>query len=176
MRTIMAVGRSRDDRQPGLFVPKPSNSAGCRGRPVRAARGAPASPSRGARAGRGAAARLTWEALSGDVRWCASLPAVIVTNFVTRSLGDTRNGGGLATLRRLPWARSTFAVPPSKMCDWGGLNEKDLCQGAGGVGGPPLGVEVAPSGVPAGGAAGDDDDDGRDRRVAGEDGLARRFP
>src|SRR5258708_37447825 len=56
--------------------------------------------------------------------------------------------------------RSAFAVPPSKMCDWGGLDEKDRCQGAGGVDGPPLGVEVAPSGVPAGGAAGDDDDDG----------------
>src|SRR5260370_17281777 len=139
MRTIMAVGRSRDDRQPGLFVPTPSNSAGCRGRSVRAARGA--------------AASLTWEALSVDVRWCASLPAVIVTNFVTRPLGDTRNGGGLATLRRLPWARSTFAVPPSKLCDWGGLNEKDLCRGAGGAGGPPLGVEVPPSGLPPRGAA-----------------------
>src|SRR5260370_11457850 len=68
---------------------------------------------------------------------------------------------GEATLRRLPWARSTFAVPPWKMCDGGGLNEKDLCQGAGGVDGPPLGVGAAPSGVPAGGAAGDDaDDDG----------------
>ena len=69
----MAVRRSRDDCQPGLFVPKPSNSAGCQGRSVRAARGA--------------AARLVWEALSVDVRWRASLQAVIVTDFVTRSLG-----------------------------------------------------------------------------------------
>src|SRR5258708_30787812 len=61
------------------------------------------------------------------------------------------------------------------MCDGGGLNEEDLCQGAGGVGGPPLGVEVAPSGVPAGGAAGDDDDDGRDLGVAGADGLPGLF-
>jgi hypothetical protein len=61
----MAVRRSRDDCQPGLFVPKPSNSAGARG----------------------AAARLVWEALSVDVRWRASLPTVIVTDFVTRSLG-----------------------------------------------------------------------------------------
>ena len=73
MRTIMAVRRSRDDCQPGLFVPKPSNSAGCQGRSVRAARGA--------------AARLVWEALSVDVRWRASLPAGIVTDFGTRSLG-----------------------------------------------------------------------------------------
>jgi hypothetical protein len=37
------------------------------------------------------------------------------------------------------------------MCDRGGLDEKDLGQGAGGADGPPLGVEAAPSGVPAGG-------------------------
>jgi hypothetical protein len=83
MKTIMAVRRSRHGRRPGLFVPKPSNSVGCQGRSVRAARGA--------------AACLTWEALSVDVRWRASLPAVIVTHFVTRSLGDTRNGGGLVS-------------------------------------------------------------------------------
>jgi hypothetical protein len=54
------------------------------------------------------------------------------------------------------------------MCDWGGLKETYLCQGAGGVDGPPLGVEAAPPGVPAGGAAGDDDDDGRHLGMAGE--------
>jgi hypothetical protein len=72
MRTIMAVRRSRDGRQPGLFVPKPSNSAGFQGR----------------------LARLTWEALSVDVRWRASLPAVIVTDFGTRSLGTHEMAAG----------------------------------------------------------------------------------
>ena len=82
---------------------------------------------------------------------------------------------GEATLRRLPWVRPAFAVPPSKICDWGGLNEKDLCQGAGGVDGPPLGVGAAPSGVPADGASGDDDDAGRDLGIAGADGLPGLF-
>jgi hypothetical protein len=72
----MAVRCSRDDRQRGLFVPKPSGRAGCQGRSVWTARGA--------------AARLAWETL--PVAW------------------DARNGGGLATLRRLPWARSTFVL------------------------------------------------------------------
>src|SRR5215472_5463052 len=109
------------------------------------------------------ATRLKWRSLTSTRNNSASRAHSLICHPVAR---DTRNGGGLATLRRLPWARSTFAVPPSKMRDWGGLNEKDRCQGAGGVDGPPLGVHVAPSGVPAGGAAGDDDD-GRDPGMAG---------
>src|SRR5256884_8102673 len=77
---------------------------------------------------------------------------------------------------RLPWARSTFAVPPSKMSDWGGLNEKDLCQGAGGVDGPPLESKRAHLASRAGGAAAEVVADGGVPGRGGGEGLQGSFP
>src|SRR6266704_1015456 len=45
---------------------------------------------------------------------CGRNPRITRATFAADQRSRT-----IATLRRLPWARSTFAVPPSKMCDWG---------------------------------------------------------